>query len=86
MHCGPRRKRRRKQRGGIIPLLLMAGKAIASAAVSSGAKYGLKKALEKPKKKKVGKISAAQMAANRRRVQRMLSRTGWGGLETLKKL
>ena len=43
--------------------------------------------MEKRKKKKVGKISAAQMAANRRQVQRMLTRIpGWGGFETLKRL
>ena len=39
------------------------------------------------KKKKVGKISAAHMAANKRWVQRMFNRMpGWGGFETLKKL
>ena len=86
MHCGLRRTRRRKQRGGIIPLILIAGKAIASAAISSAAKYGAKKALEKRKKKKVGKISAAQWAANKRRVQRMLTRTGLPGLRTLRHL
>ena len=54
----PRRKckrtttrRRTHQRGGIIPLILMAGKAIASSAVSSGAKYGIKKALEKRRRR-----------------------------------
>ena len=54
MSRGKRRRPRRRthQRGGIIPLILMAGKAIASSAVSSGAKYGVKKALEKRKKKK----------------------------------
>ena len=54
MTRGKRRRPRRRthQRGGIIPLILMAGKAIASSAVSSGAKYGVKKALEKRKKKK----------------------------------
>ena len=85
MHCGLRRTRRRKQRGGIIPLILIAGKAIASAAISSAAKYGAKKALAK-RKKKVGKISAAQWAANKRRVQRMLTRTGLPGLRTLRYL
>ena len=55
MTRGKRRPLRRRtyQRGGIIPLLLIAGKAIASSAVSSGAKYGVKKALEKRKKKKI---------------------------------
>ena len=45
--------RRTYQRGGIIPLILMTGKAIASSAASSGVKYGVKKALEKRKKKKI---------------------------------
>ena len=85
MHCGLRRTRRRKQRGGIIPLILIAGKAIASAAISSAAKYGAKKALEK-RKKKVGKISAAQWAANKRQVQRMLTRVGLPRLRTLSHL
>ena len=92
MHCGPRRKRRRKQRGGIlpflVPLLIAGGKAIAAGAVSGAAGYGAKKAIQAAtRKKKVGKISAAQMAANRRRVQRMFTRMpGWGGFETLKRL
>lgn len=47
------RRRRRRQRGGIIPLILIAGKAIASAALSTGLKYGAKKALEKRRKKKI---------------------------------
>ena len=85
MHCGLRRTRRRKQRGGIIPLILIAGKAIASAAISSAAKYGAKKALAK-RKKKVEKISAAQWAANKRRVRRMLSRTGMAGSASLRLL
>ena len=75
MHCGLRRMRRRKQRGGIIPLILIAGKAIASAAISSAAKYGAKKALEK-RKKKVGKISATQWQANLKRLNRLYRRTG----------
>ena len=91
IRCGPRRKRRRKQRGGIlpflIPLLVAGGKAIAAGAVSGAAGYGAKKAIQAAtRKKKVGKISAAQMAANRRRVQQMLGRTCWGGFETLKRL
>ena len=58
-----------------------------SPAVSGAAGYGAKKAIQAAtRKKKVGKISAAQMAANRRRVQQMLGRTGWGGFETLKRL
>ena len=92
MHCGPRRrKQRRKQRGGILPFLIPAaialGKAAALGAASGAAGYGAKKAIQAvTRKKKVGKISAAQMAANRRRVQQMLGRTGWGGFETLKML
>ena len=74
MHCGPRRKRRRKQRGGILPLLIPA--AVAAAVL-----------MKRKKKKKVGKISAAHMAANRRRVQRMFAgMPGWGGFKTLKRL
>ena len=68
---------------GIIPLLLIAGKALASAAISSAAKYGVKKALEKRKKKKVGKITAAQWEANKRRVRQMRSRMGLPPLRTL---
>ena len=92
MHCGPRRrKRRRKQRGGILSFLIPAaialGKAAVLGAASGAAGYGAKKAIQAAtRKKKVGKISAAQMAANRRRVQQMLGRTGWGGFETLKML
>ena len=51
MTCGKRRRTR--QRGGIIPLILMAGKALATSAVRGGAKYGVKKTLEKRKKKKI---------------------------------
>ena len=61
---------------------MMAGKALLTGAISSGAKYGVKKALEK-RKKKVGKISAAQWAANKRQVRQMLSRTGLPPLRTL---
>ena len=89
--CG-RRKRRRKQRGGILPLFLIpaavaAAKAAAAGAVSGAAAYGTKKAIQAARrKKKVGKISAAQWAANKRRVQRMLKRTGLPGLRTLRHL
>ena len=91
MPCGRRRTRRRKQRGGILPLLIPAaialGKAAALGAASGAAGYGAKKAIQAAtRKKKVGKISAKQMAANQRRVQRMLGRTGWGGFKTLRKL
>ena len=90
MHCG-RRKRRRKQRGGILPFLIPAalalGKAAALGAVSGGVGYGTKKAIQAAtRKKKVGKISAAQWAANKRHVQRIFNRTGLPGLRTLKML
>ena len=90
MHCGQRRrKRRRKQRGGILPFLIPAAIAAAKAAAAAGAisgavGYGAKKAIQATRRKKrVGKISAAQMAANKRRVQRMLGRTGLPPLRTL---
>ena len=91
MHCGPRRKRRRKQRGGILPFLIPAaialGKAAALGAASGAAGYGAKRAIQAAtRKKKVGKISAAQWAANKRQVQRMLSRTGMPGLASLRLL
>ena len=89
MHCGQRRqKRRRKQRGGILPFLIPAaialGKAAALGAVSGAAGYGAKKGIQAAtRKKKVEKISAAQWAANKRRVRQMLSRTGLPPLRTL---
>ena len=89
MHCGQRRrKRRRKQRGGILPFLIPAaialGKAAVTGAVSEAAGYGAKKAIQAAtRKKKVEKISAAQWAANKRRVRRILSRTGLPPLRTL---
>ena len=91
MHCGTRRKRRRKQRGGILPFLIPAavalGKAAALGAVSGAAGYGVKKGIQAAtRKKKVQKISAAQWAANKRRVQRMLQRTGLPALRTLRHL
>ena len=82
MHCGQRRrKRRRKQRGGILPSLIPAvvalGKAAALGAVSGAAGYGAKKGIQAAtRKKKVGKITAAQWASNKRAVQRMMSRMG----------
>ena len=66
MNCDKRRKRRRKQRGSILPPFLIPaaialGKAAAAGAVSAGAGYGTEKALEAAtRKKRVGKISAAQ--------------------------
>ena len=88
MHCGPRRKRRRKQRGGILPFLIPVaialGKAAALGAVSGAAGYDAKKGIQAAtRKKKVGKISAAQWAANKRAVRRMFSLTGAPPLRTL---
>ena len=88
MHCGQRRKRRLKQRGGILPFLIPAaialGKAAALGAVSGAAGYGAKKGIQAAtRKKKVGKISVAQWAANKRDVRWMLSRTGLPLLRTL---
>ena len=80
MHCGPRRKRRRKQRGGILPFLIPAaialGKAAALGAVSGAAGYGAKKGIQAATRKKK-KLSPAQLAANKRHVERALRRTGW---------
>ena len=81
MPCGPRRTRRRKQRGGIlpflIPLLVAGGKAIAAGAVSGAAGYGAKKAIQAATHKKK-KLSPAQLAANKRHVKRALRRMdGW---------
>ena len=81
MHCGQRRKRRRKQRGGILPFLIPAaialGKAAALGAVSGAAGYDAKKGIQAAtRKKKVGKITAAQWEANKRRVRQMRSRLG----------
>ena len=90
MNCGKRRKRCRKQRGVILPAFLIPaaialGKAVAAGAVSAGAGYSTKKVLEAAmRKKRMGKISAAQSAANKRRVQRKLGRTGWPGLASLR--
>ena len=61
---GRRRRRRHYLYGGFISLLLMAGKAIETAAAKKGLTYGAKKALEAAKRKKrVGKISWAQAQA-----------------------
>ena len=72
-----RRRRRRRQRGGflpfLVPLLVAGAKAIATGAVSAAAGYGVKKGLEAAtRKKRVGKISAAQAAANQRVLANML--------------
>ena len=76
-----RRRQRRKQRGGILPFLIPAaialGKAAALGAVSGGASYGAKKAIDAAtRKKKVPKISAAEWQANLKRLNQMYSRTG----------
>ena len=72
-------RRRRQQRGGIlpflVPLLIAGGKAIAAGAVSGAAGYGVKKGLEAAtRKKRVGKISWAQAQANQRLVRDMRNR------------
>ena len=74
-----RGRRRRQQRGGIlpflVPLLIAGGKAIAAGAVSGAAGYGVKKGLEAAtRKKRVGKISWAQAQANQRLVRNMRNR------------
>ena len=73
------RRRRRRQRGGILPFLvplaLAAGKAIAAGAVSGAEGYGVKKGLDATtRKKRVGKISWAQAQANQRLVRDMRNR------------
>ena len=62
------RRQRRRQRGGILPLLIPAT-VLAAAATW--------------RKKRVGKISAARWATNKRRVRQTLRRTGMGPLEKL---
>ena len=74
-----RRRRRHYQRGGILPFLIPLGiaaaKAIAAGAVSGAAGWGIKKGLDAAtRKKRVGKVSAAQAAANQRLVNNMLRR------------
>ena len=74
-----RRRRRYYQRGGIlpflIPLAIAGGKALAAGAVSGAAGWGAKKALEAAtRKKRVGKISWAQAAANQHLVRDMCNR------------
>ena len=89
MNCRKRRKRRRKQRGGILPAFLIptaiaAAKAAATGAISAGAGYVTKKALEAAtRKKRVGKISAAQWAANKQQVQQMFCQTDTPPLASL---
>ena len=91
MPCG-KRKRRRKQRGGIFPAFLIpaaiaAAKAAAAGAVSGAAGYGAKKAIQAAtRKKKVGKISYAQWQANKRQVQQMRRRLGLPPLRSLEML
>ena len=56
-------------------------------AIGGASGYGTKKAIKAAtQKKRVGKISAAQWAANKRRVQRMLRRTGAPPLASLRML
>ena len=93
MNRGTRRRQRRHQRGGILPVFLIpaaiaAAKAAAAArAISGAAGYGTKKAIEAAtREKRVGKISAAQWAANKRQVQQMLRRRGLPPLASLRML
>ena len=71
-HGKRRRRQRRHQRGGILPVFLIpaaiaAAKAAAAGAISGAAGYGTKKAIEAATRKKwMGKISATQWAANKR--------------------
>ena len=72
------RGKRRQQRGSILPVFLIPA-AIASGAVG----YPLKQ----PRcRKRVGKIIAAQWAANKRQVQQMLRRWGLSPLASLRML
>ena len=58
-----------------MPLGIAAAKAIAAGAASGAAGWGVKKGLDAAtRKKRVGKISAAQAAANRRVVRNMRRR------------
>ena len=58
-----------------FPSAIALGKAAALGAVSGAAGYGAKKGIQAAtRKKKVGKISAAQWEANKRRVRQMRSR------------
>ena len=76
-----RGRRRRRQRGGIlpflIPLAIAAAKAIAAGAVSGAAGYGVKKGLDAATRKR-RQLTPAQRAAKRRVVANMRRR--WPGL------
>ena len=57
----------------LMPLIKVGAKAIATGALSGAAGWGVKKALGAvTRKKRVGKISAAQAAANQRVLANML--------------
>ena len=57
----------------LMPFIKMGAKAIGTGALSGAASWGVKKALGGVKRKKrVGKISAAQAAANQRVLANML--------------
>ena len=69
------------------PTAIAAAKAAAAGAISTGAGYRTKKALEATtRKKRVGNISAAQWAANKRQIQQMSRRTGAPPLASLRLL
>jgi len=92
MNMNRGKRKRRRQRGGILPAFLIpaaiaAAKAAAAVAISGAAGYGTKKAIQAAtRKKRVGKISAAQWSANKRQVQRMLRRRGLPPLASLRML
>jgi len=71
---GRRRRRRRRyyQRGGILPFLIPLGileaKAAATGAISGGVGYGVTKALEKRRKKKI--VRPANMTLEEERATR----------------
>ena len=92
MNRGKRLRQRRQQRGSILPVFLIpaaiaSGKAAAAGAISGAAGYGTKKPIETAtRRKRVGKIIAAQWAANKRQVQQMLRRWGLPPLASLRML
>ena len=65
----PRGKRRRRRRGGILPLLIPVAVLAAEAT--------------KHTKKQVGNISRGKWAADKRRIRQTLRRTGLGPLAKL---
>ena len=86
------KRKRQRQRGSILPVFLIPTAIAAAKAAATGPSAALrdtarKKAIKAAtRKKRVGKISAAQWAANKRRVQRMLRQTGAPLLASLRML